>query len=375
MTQLPASESDRHVAFRQSAYSLLLLVVTLGTYKAVSILAQDESIAQHIFSRQMDRWQQNNGAYTFHVGFIDSEDRLFLHDLPIADYSKGGVFFIGSSTTQHSVIDWELPPEERECIHNDAIKSANYKEQFQFVRYLVEEEGILKAGGENVLVVLGLCHLDARPKLPGTSDWDFFPRLFERYAPLYEYDSSNSLSKKPMSELERWLRLERLRDYSFLKSLWTEYTTFQNSKEQPRPKKPNAAEARGSVSMQKMMGGEKWQQAQDVQLGELEQMIDYLQVRKVKIKGVLLPIASWNHSQPYAARFAQKAGELCALKSVPLIDLSRTIADEGFHDATHMNCQGHRRTGLLLQNLAREHLYRRETRFPSGSALERKSSD
>jgi hypothetical protein len=327
------------VSRRQTAWSLGLVVVIAATYAAVALAARSERFAAHVLARQEERWERTNGLYQEHVDYLDAEDKVLLHDLPNADYSRGGLYLLGSSTMQHAAIPWHWPSEMN--AHLWAIKSANFKEQFQFVQFLAESEGWLAAGGDKPTVVLGLSHLDARMKLPGLVDADFVTALFKRHD-LYEYTQEAGMSRLPLPGPVRAWRLERLRDYEFLKSTWNEYIAPNAEVHRRRTGRPGE-DAGARAFLAKQLGGENWESTQQTQLAELSAMIDYLHSHKVRVAALLLPIMTWNDEQPFAAAFSQRAHELCQAKNVPLLDLARSVPDDEFFDDTHLAYRGQKR--------------------------------
>ena len=332
------------VSRKQTVLSLTLVAAIAATYAAVALAAHSEQFAAHILARQEERWERTNGLYQEHVGYLDAEDKLLLHALPDADYSRGGLYLLGSSTMQHAAIPWHWPSELN--AHLWAIKSANFKEQFQFVRFLTESEGWLSAGGDKTTVVLGLSHLDARMKLHGLVDADFVPALFKRHD-LYNYSVEEGMSRLPLPGPVRAWRLDRLRDYEFLKSIWNEYVTPNAEMHRRRTGDPGEDVA-ARASLAKQLGGENWESAQHAQLAELSAMIAYLQSRHVRVAALLLPIMKWNDEQPFAAAFNRRAHELCQSKNVPLLDLARSVPDDEFYDDTHLAYRGQKRVDPMI---------------------------
>jgi hypothetical protein len=338
------------VARKQTVWSLALTAIIAATYSAVALASRSEQIAAHVLARQEERWERTNGLHQEHVGFLDAEDKLLLHDLPDADYSKGGIYLFGSSTMQHAAIPWHWPADVN--AHLWAIKSANFKEQFQFIRFLAESEGWLSAGGERTTVILGLSHLDARMKHPGLVDADFVPALFRRHD-LYQYDSATGMSRLPLLPPVRAWRLERMRDYEFLKSTWNEYTLPNAEVHRRRTGGPGEDES-ARTFLARQLGGDNWDADQQAQLAELTAMIDYLQQRRVRVAAILLPIMSWNDQQPFAAKFAVRAKALCDSHHVLLFDLSHAVPDDEFFDDTHLGYHGQKRVDPRIWEFVRQ---------------------
>lgn len=356
-TPLQLWEARRLSIRVQPLRSMLLLGVVAATYLLVAALSRNHSILAWLEYQELANWKRVDGLYSYHTGYIDAGDRLLLEEIPSADYSHGGVYFIGSSTTLHSIMPWELPRVERAYVKNYAVQSANYKEQFQWVRYLVEQEHWLGAGPGRNLVVLGLAYMDARLKLPGTRDWDYVPELFKRHG-LYQYDLEAGIRRLPLSAIERAWKLQQMRSYDFLKSMWTDLTKARDT----RPRRQAAAEEEAKeidqtlAFMENMFGREQWRYAIDSQSEYLGQMIDYLKAHGAKVTAVLLPLETWTNRQPYAEAFRQRVERICSARGVPLFDLSREVPDSEFFDKSHLSYRGQAHIQPFLAAIARKSL-------------------
>ena len=82
-------------------------------------------------------------------------------------------------------------------------------------------------------------------------------------------------------------------------------------------------------------------------------MIDYLRWNQVRLAAVLLPIMTWNDSQPFASAFAKRAAALCQEKGVTMLDLSRAVPDEEFFDDTHLSYRGQMRVDPMILEFVR----------------------
>jgi hypothetical protein len=147
----------------------VVVAIVLADVGIAAFARRCQPLLDLLFRRELADWRRENVIYADDRGFADSDDRLLLQEIPEADFSRGGVCFIGSSTTQHSIATWLLPPEERALVRNLAIKSANMKEQRQWLASPHERRGLLGADPSRTDRV-GLTHFDTRSKLPGTTD-------------------------------------------------------------------------------------------------------------------------------------------------------------------------------------------------------------
>jgi hypothetical protein len=348
-----APESRRNGRL-QTPLALLIVAVMLLSNASVAALSRCQPLLGWMLDRQMRTWRRTNVIYAYNLGYIDADDRLLLWDIPETDYRQGGVFFIGSSTTQHSIATWLLPAEEQNLVHNFAIKSANTTEQFQFVRYLVEQRGLLGGAPGKTMVVLGLAHFDTRPKITGTVDWNYVPALFARHD-LYSYDPVTGISDRSLARPLRFLQFERMRSYNFLESL-VRHASFSGpafgAEAKPNPESDKAARA----FVERMMGYDDWKHNMNAQLQQLELMIDYLHQHGAIVSAVLLPLASWNHDLPVATEFDARVRDICRRRDVSLTDLTWSMPDSDFADHSHLNYLGQEATTRILGGMARDHL-------------------
>ncbi len=354
-TSSPVPAVDlRAVGRVQTRLTLVTAMVLILATAAVAGLSRWSRPLNWMFQRQEQIWRATNVSYAYDAGYVDSDDRLLLQEIWDVDYRRGGVFFLGSSTTQYSIAPWLLPARERPLVHNFAVKSANYGEQFRFVRYLTEQRGLLSAGAGKTLVVLGLTHFDTRPKLAGTTDWNYIPALFERHG-LFQYDPTNGLADLPMSPVWRTITRERMRAYDFLQSLAT-HADFKGAPFNEAPKRSPQRDDAARAFVHQMMGGDDWRRYMGVQLAELEKMIVYLQGHGAVVKGIFQPLESWNRGLPEADEFRQRVLAIAQNHGVPLTDAMWSLPDSDFADSSHLNVFGQQQMTRVMGELAREHL-------------------
>ena len=80
----------------QTAVCLLLAFAICVGCGLVDMAARFDAINDWFLARQLAKWQATNSKYQYNRGYIDYEGRLFYGEIPTADYSKGGVYFVGS---------------------------------------------------------------------------------------------------------------------------------------------------------------------------------------------------------------------------------------------------------------------------------------
>ena len=190
----PAPRRPFDPARAQVALAGLLLAIICGTCLSVDGLARSPAVAERLMRSELREWKAKGLQNQHKVFFIDFEDRLLLDELPKADYSRGGVYFLGASTVKVSIMPWVLGDELSWRVGNYGLSAATPDQQFQFLRYLVEHKG-LAAGGDRNLVVLGLYYgtaVDAENR----PNAEYFPQLFRRHG-LYTYDTVDGIAPVP----------------------------------------------------------------------------------------------------------------------------------------------------------------------------------
>lgn len=344
-----------HGGTGQAALSLLMLAILVGGVLAVDLYGRHRREVD--FRRDLAVYHRKADAlFDVVLDFESHEDRLALNDLLFDDYSKGGVYLLGGSNATVSLMTWELEEPLPRLIHNYGFAAATHAQQLQLLRYLVEERGLLAAGGEKTMVVLGLFYASA-VQVEGKPGWDrFFAKKFTRYG-LYSYDPNGGLHAVPMPELERLARIERIRCANCMRNTWRSIFSPRKVRGNLRQARPRDLEAYGKF-WQDYVGAD-WEQGQAVQQAALAEMIDYLQARGVTVKAVLTPLASWQRQLPYVEPYNRDVKQICRARDVELLDLTDLLGDEQFADSAHPNYAGQQKIHPILLELAMDHLRRR----------------
>ncbi len=323
-------------------YGLALLAAVVGTCCCVVGLTRCDTPRAWLQVRRLAQWHADGGQYQQTLHFVDFEERLLLDELPHADYSHGGVYFFGASNVKVSIMPWELPPAIRSRVGNYGVSSANFTQQRQFIEYLIQHRGLLRAGSGRVSVVFGLFYGNA-VEVRNRPNGDYFPSLFQRHG-LFTYSDRDGIRPVETSALRRWLVTEKavasnfLRTYLFgLKGRW----------------KPQLAHDAGEYAAY-WSGylGSDWQAGMASQMGEWAAVIDSLLLRGVRVTAVLLPLGSWHGGLPYPSAFREQAAAVCGQHGVPLVDCSSLLPDDEFQDSTHPNLRGQMRLHRALEDLA-----------------------
>jgi hypothetical protein len=316
----------------QTWFSLTLWSVICLTLLSVGLLAHFSPVMRRNIASDLARHREINGVFPFTGGYIDPLDYLFLDQLPKRDYSRGGVYFIGASDTMISIMPWELVPAERKLIHNYAIGGLSQREARHFLRCLVEEYGLLQAGGEKTTVFLGLFYGMTQKK----------SLQFQRHG-LYSYDSDKGIHRTPMPSFARFLRIEEVYASRFLHNLIMPKSEIRVRSDLG----PAGYRARWIEVM-----GEDWHEEMEKQMRDLELLTDYLQERKVRLHVILPPQGTWHTGLPFAEAYIQMLTPLLQKHGVPITDMRHFLPDEDYGDATHYAYSGHWKVHHAYRRLA-----------------------
>jgi hypothetical protein len=324
--------------WEQLRLSLLLLSAMCITSAVIAALASATPVIQDQTAREVALHRSSNGYYLYNGGYVDNGDYVLIGQLPNDDYSRGGVYFIGASEMNTAIMTWTLPPAERRLIHNYALGDLRHIEARHYVRMLVEDNGLLQAGGERTTVILGLSYQMARDKWGHSG---YVKQLFHRHRH-YAYDWDQGIRRVQLSPIERYLRLERDRANRFLRIL------ILPSKRVSVTAMPDAEKR---ALLIRLMAGE-WRSAMRREVQELVALIDYLQQRNVHVRAILHPNGSWQNGLPYNAAYRDLVMPILASRRVPLTDYSSALADDDFIDHVHARYPGQAKMHTAYHELA-----------------------
>lgn len=326
---------------------LASVLVVLATYAAMVALSQSDFVADSILARQLNEWREGSSRYMYTRTYEDAGNYLLLEKLPKADYNHGGVYFIGSSTMLHATKLWELSPENKKLIHNYAINSANVDEQFQWIKYLVEKEGLLSDDGAKTRIVIGLNAYDTRIKRPGSTDELYVDQLFSRHG-LYSYSPKNGMSRTEVEGVERLFALSRMRAQNVILAIWKHLDFAKVVTQFDANKQLEAFKER----FDKGFFSEDFQYSMPI----LSEMLDYLASRDVDVVGVIMPTRDWARELTVQNEFEDNVRNLFGEHSAKVIDLSNLLEEQDFADAGHANIYGQTKVNNVLMTIASEHL-------------------
>lgn len=317
----------------------------------VGLLARFSPVMKDYVASQLDLQQRINGGYIYTGGYADWGDYLLVDQLPDADYNRGGVYFMGASNTVVSIMPWMLDPAEQRLIHNYGLPGVNHREAFHFLRSLVEEQGLLQAGGEKTTVFLGLFYSMAREKRGRVLGDDQIPLLFQRHG-FYSFDTQDGIHLVPMASPIRFLRRERVYANRFLRVL----ATWPNHVAPAHDHEPEYY-----IRTTKEVMGPQWQEDLDEQLPYLATMLDYLRERGVRVHVVLPPYPTFHDELPFAVEYRKRVLYMLETRRIPITDFSHLLPDDEFVDGTHFRYNGQLQVHNLYRELALRALAAMET--------------
>ena len=339
--------SMREVALRQSAYVFMVFIAMAFMVIAVALVADSEQLYTMIEQRRLDVCRMTKGSDDNRGFYTDHGDELLLGELPHTDFSKGGVYLIGSSNVECAVHFWRLQPEVKRYIHNFAVAGMNPEMQFQFVQFLIEHEGLLRAGGQRTMFVIGTSYQSTGPEYV---DGAYFPNLAARHG-IYMASKEGGFVMS-VSPFVRSLIAEGVCAVSFLNTIRTDPWVWSKPAGN-YVRKHNLDEYR---KFRSRMMGDQWERKITTQVSYMGQMLDYIRNRGAKVVVVLLPLGSWEQTLPYAPPFNKAIVELCDNKQIDLHDWSQMLDDDEFADSVHPNVRGADKLNNAFLELAKPHL-------------------
>jgi hypothetical protein len=336
----PAAVSK--AARMQSIVSLCLVGLFLVTFVTVDLLARSDRVSEWFSRREMAGNARRGEIFTQRGAFFDDADYLWNQRIDKDDYSRGGVYLFGSSVALHSLDDWTLPASEARLIHNYGYSAASPAQAAQLVKFLVDERGLLAAGNDKTLIIIGLSYVDMVQ--PGSFKVYFEESL--KRSGVYVWDADSGIQPVGRNSLVNFIKTERYRTRSFvLRCLGGQWHI--------RPKPFDAAGFRKENATRM---NDDWQPALAESLGQTGSLLDELNSRHVAVVGLILPAGSWNQGIPSHEEYLAKMGALFAEKNVPIVDAEHSVPDEEYYDAVHCNGRGTARIQEIIEKIGVEFL-------------------
>jgi len=343
---------------------MAVLAVVVGTCATVDGLARHPGLKKKLIANEVAACADVNGLWRPSGYYSDPDEYLLLDEMPAADYSAGSVCFIGSSSVKFGMMLWALPPEQRARINNFAFIGASHTEQFAFVRYLVEYEGLLDSKpADTHVVICASFHSGAFSADYGET---YFAKTLTRHG-LWEYDDTPPVEIRPvpMGRPERWVRSEKVRCQAFLEFVGDRLPYWLRG--QPtKPCKPEIKTVERWTQLThtfvKLISAEPkdiqendeapatlWRECIPRQVEQLRLMCDYLQARGARVTVVRLPHPTWVADLPYPVVYADELRR----QGIAFIDKADAIADDKlFRDSSHVKFNGMKVFHDMLMEIA-----------------------
>lgn len=340
--------------FQMSA-GLVLLGALVLTGVGLQVLLHSPRFVELMERGELKRFKDGRGLFMNRGAFIEFEDRLLLDEIPNADFSRGGVFFFGTSTMKWGMKTWELEPDSRALVHNYGIGATNHRFVSQFVRHMVEQEGMLRAGGENVHVIL-TCFWTMSNQWGGNKG--FFARLWGRYG-LFSYDQDKGIQVSDLGTVRRKMKFERARLASSI---------MVNTRRMVREIAIGAGmQTKGDWKGRNMSSEDRrqllefakapnWEQDLAREMAALRDLIQYLRDKRVAVTVVLLPTTSIYDDSPLPQQYQSMLRTVAEDNKVPYVDLSKLLGENEYADFHHANYRGLGKVHSALMSLARRHV-------------------
>ena len=339
--------------FRMSTGLVLFAVVVL-TCAGIDLLSRNSRFTQFTESRELERFKSGSGLFMNRGAFVDFEDRLLLEEIPSTDFARGGAFFFGTSSMKWGLKTWEMDPATRALVHNFGMGATNHRFVAQFIRYLVEHEGMLRAGSSNVHVVLG-CYWTM------ITDWGetgYFSRLWDRHG-LFLHDEIHGIEPADLGVFRRKLRIEQARLSGFVSvNTWRMARYLAASAGIREGQREQVEIRRRAIQWAKWASVPNSERELRTELAALRALLSYLGEKGVGVTIVLLPTSTIYDELPLPQEYRAKLGTVADENQVTFVDLSRLLNDDEYYDLHHANYRGLGKQHEALISLVRPHLER-----------------
>jgi hypothetical protein len=327
-----------------------MLAVMAGTCLTLDAMANNQPLTEWMrrTSWEQAKWKMLIPFFCTTGHFVSSEDRVVHEDIPLSDFSRGGVVFIGASSLKWALKPWDLPAETQPLVHNFALGGTKHSSHLLLLRYLVEQRGLLAAGGEKTLVVLGLNYRSTHHgRLEGEGPDEYFKRLWTRHG-FYTITNEGVIRDSGLNALARRISVERVKIWGLMKELVNlAYVPFKS----PRVHNARVYNQGWTEAM-----GPRWRELIEAEVTALADTIDYLQERKARVVVVRMPMGTWDDGQPFEPVYIKQVRAVCQSKGVKIYDFSKLIDDVDFADSDHLTPFGVEKFDRAVMEFCFDHL-------------------
>ncbi len=345
--------TTRVTAGPSTLVALSLIATVAVTTVAINLLSRFQPLADRIQARDLARFVRGEEFFPNRGNFIEFEDRLLVEEIPGADYSHGGVYFFGASDLKWALETWELPPDIRPLVHNYGVGALSHVLELQYLRFLIEDEHLLKAGGDKTQIILAVSWSNAVSWAPEA----YFGPLWRRHG-LYTYTAEGGIHEASLSPFARRLRTERARCSGFVggnfnrlaRWIMTSLGLPLEASDQIKDPAEISAWVHTSVHLPAA--------SVEKQVRAFDDLLDYLQAQGVGVTVVFLPHRRAFDELPLVGVYHDEVTRICRARSVETVDLSHALSEDEYWDMGHPNYRGLRKTHAALMEVAAPQLAR-----------------
>ena len=346
------AETAKYAGILHTRISLGMLLIVFAILFGLELLANSPKVTSWMRRQYWSLAKETRTVFSLTDHYIDFEDRLIHDEIAHADYSRGGVYFLGSSVLKWAFATWDLPAEEQRLIHNYGIGHTTSKIHLDLIRLLVEQEGLLRAGSDKTLIVFGLNYFSV-----GYTG-EFYYSIWNRHS-LFKVDRDGTIRRTGLNRFVQAVLLERTKipgiakEFFEIARLWAYKLRIKMGVSRTRLEGLQTYTQRGRELL-----SESWKEKVAAETANLSETMDYLQERKVPFAVILMPHGSWEKRLPWKQVFNDSVSALCHSRGVRLYDFSSLVSDDDFADPLHLAPTGVEKFRDAIMPICLEHLGR-----------------
>jgi hypothetical protein len=301
-----------------SAVALAILGIAGGICLVLLALAHSPGFESGM---RAIRWEEAKRTknIVLPVGHLSEDaDRVLNEEIPATDHRHGGVYIMGTSSTQWALRLWDLPEDQRRLIHNDALVGTGHVGQGLLLRYLRDREGLLDAGPEKTLVIFGTGYQNVGFNVDAGSNMSRSLAL----RGFYDRGLDGSIERSGMGPLRRMITIERARLYGIaggLKQLAQNLIRDRIGRSRSR-----FQDVREFNRARTFLMGPDWREKITKELTALMASVDDLRGRGARVLVLLMPQGSWEANIPFDRTYNEELLKLSEARGLKILDHLRS---------------------------------------------------
>jgi hypothetical protein len=277
-------------------------------------------------------------------------DRVINVDLLSADHSRGSIDFFGTSNLEWGLKLWDLPASESIYFHNFALNATGHAAQLKLIRFLVEDEALLRAGPERSLIVLGTCYQTVGFAEEGSVH---LSRTLEHHG-FFTRAPDGTIHRARTSWLERFLVIEKLKLEGVAREL--AHIARLEIDDLLGRSRPRFYDPEAYMFYRRKLLGPSWKDRIRNEVNDFAILADYLKAHKIPTAVVLMPQASWEAKLPFDKEYNEKLLVVCRSRELKVYDLRKLLDDDDFADSNHFTPTGVEKFQNAILPFCRVHL-------------------